>query len=495
MLTWHRRGARAVVTRALAACAALALCSGLAVNGSALGARPVAAASRPNIILITTDDQSVTDMSVMAHVQARLAGRGTTFAHAYSPYPLCCPARATILTGQYAHNNHVFGNQPPYGGFQAFDDSNTLPLWLQSVGYNTAIIGKYLNGYPAAGAPDYVPPGWDTWRVPTQGIYNYRHWTLNENGRQVAYTGQYETNFIGQEASQLVSTLAASTKPYFLWAGFLAPHVGRPHEAGDPTGGFLTPNVAPRYRGTLSGVRLPAKLSIDEADVSDKPAFVRNSPILSRSGLRQVNEQRLESLLSVDDAVNGLLNAVLATGERSKTIIIFTSDNGYLIGEHRRIGKDIGYEEATRVPFIVAGPGFDTGQTRDQKVSLTDIAPTVADEAHATPGLRQDGVSLTKIAADPTTTDHRAILLEGGPTRAEPNRWYSGIHTNRYDYVDYRSTGEKEFYDLKKDPEQLHNLAVLAPGSAEEHKLARALTTLKSCAGPVCREGVAALAR
>lgn len=490
----HIRGVRIALSRVLIGCVALALALTAAPGATSANAQHPKLVTRPNIILITTDDQSLTDLSRMQHVVARLGSRGTTFTHAYSPYPLCCPARATILTGQYAHNHHVLGNAPPYGGFTAFDDSNTLPLWLQSGGYSTAILGKYLNGYPTPGAARYIPPGWNTWRVPVDGIYDYRSWTLNQDRRLVPYAGQYETDFVGNEASRLVQQYAPMQRPYFLWAGFLAPHIGRPHEADDPLG-LRTPAVSSRYRDTLAGLPLPAKASINEADVTDKPLFVQRTPIHPRVALRELNQQRLESLLSVDDAVNHLLDTVKATGELGNTVVMFTSDNGFLVGEHRRFGKDIGYEEATRVPMIVAGPGFDTGQTRDQKVSLADIAPTVAAEAHVAPGLVQDGVPLTTIAADPQAADKRTILLEGGPNRREPRRWYTGIHTNRYVYVEYSTTHEKELYDLTTDPQQLDNLAVLSPGGPVEHKLARALATLRTCAGPVCREGVNALAR
>jgi N-acetylglucosamine-6-sulfatase len=489
----RRARLRAAMVRVLAACAVTALCAAAATTGTAAAPRGHLAAPRPNVIMILTDDQSLTDMSVMRHVRARLGQRGTTFTHAYSPYPLCCPARATLLTGQYAHNHHVFGNLPPYGGFQAFDDTDTLPLWLQRGGYSTAMLGKYLNGYPTPGEETYEPPGWNTWRVPVSGIYDYRRWTLNVNGTLVPHSGTYETDFVAAEASGLVKAYAAKKRPYFLWAGFLAPHWGRPWDLGDPR--LPTAHPSPRYAGTLANVRLPAKKSINEVDVSDKPQYIQDSPMKPWYALRQVNEQRLESLLSVDDAVNSIMNAVKASGEADNTLVIFTSDNGYLIGEHRRVGKDIGYEEATRVPLVIAGPGFETGQTRDQKVTLADIAPTIAQEAGVKPGLVEDGKPLTRIAADPRTPDTRTVLLEGGPTKADPTRWYTGIHTNRFVYVEYRTSGERELYDLKRDPEQLRNLAVRTPGTAEEAKLARALSTLRTCAGRVCRESVDELAR
>jgi arylsulfatase A-like enzyme len=482
------------LARALAVCVLTALAAaGVTTGTPATGRAAGRVGARPNVIMILTDDQSLTDMSVMRHVRARLGQRGTTFTHAYSPYPLCCPARATLLTGQYAHNHHVFGNLPPFGGFQAFDDTNTLPIWLHGAGYSTAMLGKYLNGYPTRGEETYEPPGWNSWRVPVAGIYNYRRWTLNVDGALVPYAGTYETDFVGREASGLVRTYAAKRRPYFLWAGFLAPHWGRPRDLGDPR--LPTAHPSPRYRGSLANVRLPAKASIDEADISDKPQFIQDSPIKPRYALRQVNQQRLESLLSVDDAVNSIMNAVKDSGEIDNTVVIFTSDNGYLIGEHRRVGKDIGYEEATRVPLVIAGPGFDTGQRRDQKVSLADIAPTIAAAAGVTPRLLEDGKPLNRIAADPRAPDTRTVLLEGGPTKADPTRWYTGIHTNRFVYVEYRTSGETELYDLRRDPEQLRNLAGRSPGSAEQAKLARALARLRTCAGTVCRQSVAQLAR
>jgi N-acetylglucosamine-6-sulfatase len=488
----RHRELRSVMRKGLAATVVSLLGAAGVSMGTAANSGTVSSAARPNIIMVLTDDQTLTDMTVMRQVRARLGKRGTTFTHAYSPYPLCCPARATLLTGQYAHNHHVYGNLPPYGGFQAFDDTNTLPLWLQGGGYSTAMLGKYLNGYPTRREETYEPPGWNTWRVPVSGIYDYRSWTLNVNGALRQYSGTYETDFVGQEATALVRSYAAKKQPYFLWAGFLAPHWGTPWDPGDPL--LVTPHPAPRYRGTLWNVRLPDKQSINEANVSDKPQFVRDRPLRHLHVMRQLNEQRLESLLSVDDAVGSILNAVKASGELDNTIIIFTSDNGYLVGEHRLDGKDIGYEEATRVPLVIAGPGFDTGQTRDQKVTLADIAPTIAAEAGVKPGLVEDGKPLTRIAADPRTPDTRPVLLEGGPTKRDPTRWYTGIHTNRFVYVDYRTTGERELYDLKRDPEQLRNLAVRSPGSAEEVKLARALSTLRTCAGRVCRESVDELA-
>jgi N-acetylglucosamine-6-sulfatase len=456
-------------------------------------------AGGPNIVLITTDDQTVSDMSAMPKVLARLGRRGTTFTNAFSPYPQCCPARASILTGQYAHNHHVMSNHAPWGGFDAFDDSNTLPIWLQHEGYRTALLGKYLNGYPDDDDPLYIPPGWDDWRAPIARIYDYRRYTINDNGVAEEHTKEYETGFVADEAVSVIDSLSGP-RPFFLWAGFLAPHQGPPREPDDPSlifpgSNIGTPAVEARYRDSLSFVPLPDKESINEQDVSDKPAYIRAMPVRPPGALRELNQQRLESLRSVDDAVERILDALDANGELSNTVIVFTSDNGYLIGEHRRLGKIIGYEESVRIPLIVAGPGFDTGSRRKQEVSLVDLAPTIAQVAGADVRLKQDGVSLRSIVRDATAHRSRTMLLQALPKRTHSGkRWYTAIRTDRYVYVRY-DTHELELYDLLTDPLQLDNLAGAPSHRTIQRRLDRALDTLENCAGQTCRESVGELTR
>ena len=236
------------------------------------------AGSPPNVVLIVTDDQTVGDLAAMPQVRERLAATGVTFEEAFSPYPLCCPARATLLTGQYAHNHHVLGNQLPHGGFQRLDDSETLPVWLQRAGYDTIMLGKYLNGFPAPGGESYIPPGWTDWRVPVSGIYNFWNYTLNVNGQMTPYRDRYQTDVWQEHLDDIVTTYSGGDRPFFLWAGFLAPHNGGPAEPDDPSTGLGTPAVAPEYRDTQAGLTLPDKPSINEDDVSDKPAYIRDAP-------------------------------------------------------------------------------------------------------------------------------------------------------------------------------------------------------------------------
>jgi arylsulfatase A-like enzyme len=448
------------------------------------------AAGRPNIVLIMTDDQSLTDLSVMSTVRDRLISRGTTFANAFSPYPLCCPARATILTGQYAQNHHVEANTQPRGGFEAFDDSNTLATWMQQAGYQTAFLGKYLNGYPPDDDPSYVPPGWDEWRAPVEGIYNYRNYTINRNGIPERHRKEYTTDLVAEEAVSIIDDLSGP-QPFFLWAGFLAPHEGGPGEADDPSVRFPhtrigTPAVANHYQDSFAEVRLPDKQSINEADVSDKPAYIQKMNHRPVAALRELNQQRLESLRSVDHAVARIIDALRANGQLSNTVIMFTSDNGFLVGEHRRVGKVIGYEESIRIPLVIAGPGFDTAAKRRQDVSLVDLAPTIAEIGGAAPGLTQDGVALAPIAAGHTVAGARTMLLQAGPVRAgSDQRWYTAIRTDRWVYLRY-FTGEHELYDLLRDPLQLANLAGTRDHRGVERRLAAALTTLQDCAGSQC---------
>lgn len=450
----------------------------------------------PNIILITTDDQNARDMAAMPRT-ARLLGRdGTTFTQAFSPYPQCCPARASILTGQYPHNHGVMSNLPPWGGFPAFDDTDTLPLWLQAAGYRTAMLGKYLNGYPPDDDRLYIPPGWDRWLAPIKNIYNYRRYTLNDNGVARVVTGRYSTSMVRDEAVSLIEQYAGGA-PFFMWAGFLAPHTGPPREPDDPLrrypgSGLKTPAVQGRYRDSLSYLPLPDKPSINEADVRDKPRFVRGrqKPLVP---VRELYQQRLESLRSVDDAVVAMVDALKREGELRDTVLIFTSDNGYLLGEHRQVGKVVGYEESIRVPLIVSGPGFSTGRRTDRLASLVDLAPTIAALAGARPGLVQDGVDLRRVLGRSPDFAQRVILLEALAKRsAAGERWYTGIRSPRHTYLRY-DTGERELYNLDADPFQLENRAG-TPGTRDlERRYERARRVLADCAGAVCRQSLARL--
>jgi N-acetylglucosamine-6-sulfatase len=469
-----------------AAIAALTLSALLAAQRGS-GA-PAQTQRKPNVLVLMTDDQAVESMRVMANVNALLARQGTTFTNNFVSFSLCCPSRSTFLTGQYAHNHTVMGNAPPAGGYDklAPTHANTLPAWLQKAGYTTVHLGKYLNGYGSA-RPTEVPPGWSEWYGSTDpSTYRYYNYTLNENGKLVTYgTGaaNYQTDVYNRKAVELIRRLAPSEKPFFLWVAFLAPHSGGPKDSDDPAN-QATPSPAPRHRNAFANVPLPTPPSLNEADVSDKPAAIRNRKLITTArlnGIRENYQQRLESMLAVDEAVRDILAALNATGELDRTLIVFTSDNGFFHGEHRiPAGKVLVYEPSVRVPLILRGPGIPRGVERTNPAVNADLARTILDAAGGVPGRRLDGVSLLPFARDPHKRSGRDILLE--------TTTYSAIHTPRYVFVQH-STGEQELYDLAVDPFQLTSLHADARYKTLKDALALRLTRLRICAGDTCRAG------
>jgi N-acetylglucosamine-6-sulfatase len=447
--------------------------------------------ARPNVLLLLTDDEAAGDMRVMSKTAKSLGRSGTQFTRAFSSYPLCCPARATILSGQEAHNHHVMGNEPPWGGVGKFNDKETLPVWLQRAGYQTATLGKYLHGFPELTGATYVPPGWDEWHVPAYDIYDYYNYTLSENGKLKRYSGIYQTDFVRDQAKSLVKDLAANQKPFFLWVNFLAPHVGLPVEPDDPRAIYGnrtvdTPAVSDKYRDAMLGTQVPRTPALNERNVSDKGQFIRDLKGRNPLALDEVYQQRLESLLSVDDAVKSILDELKRTGEYDNTVIVFASDNGYALGQHRWVSKILGYEESIRVPLFITGPGIARGVRRNQQVSLADLTATFLDVAHARSTLPPDGISLLPLSNDPAKAARRAMLLEaGGWPDPGLDRLYTGVRTADDRVLLRWFDGFEEVYDLKTDPYQLNGR--INPGEQPwVQKLRDDLARLKDCRGFEC---------
>jgi arylsulfatase A-like enzyme len=435
-----------------------------------------------------TDDQTVESLRVMTNVNSMLARQGTTFDSSFASFPLCCPSRATFLTGQYGHNHTIMGNSAPAGGYDklAPTHGNTLPAWLQQAGYHTVHVGKYLNGYGRTN-PTAVPPGWTEWYGSTDpSTYRFYNYTLNENGRLVTYgTGaaNYQADVYNRKAVELVRRLAPAPKPFFLSVAFLAPHSGGPRDSDDPAN-QATPSPAPRHRNAFTNQPLPTPPSLNEADMSDKPAAMRNRPLIGPgrlNGIRENYQQRLESLLAVDEAVRDILAALEATRELARTYVIFTADNGFFHGEHRvPAGKVLVYEPSVRVPLIVRGPGIPRGAQRTNPVANIDLAPTILEAAAGKAARRLDGRSLLPFARDARKRSGRDILLE------TPS--YSAIRTPRHVFVQH-STGEQELYDLVADPHQLTSLHADTRFAGLKSELAARLARLRTCVGDACRKG------
>jgi N-acetylglucosamine-6-sulfatase len=473
-------------------CAAIAV--GLALAPSAF--------ARPNILVVMTDDQTYASMKYMTQVNQLLGAEGTTFDHYIATFPLCCPSRTTSLTGQYSHNHGVLHNAGPFGGFASFEQSNTLPVWLQNAGYRTIQIGRYLNGYEAAAG---IPPGWSDWQVaPHSRAFNYRNWAVNENGTLRQYPApanpeEYETDFFVRRAVESIESAAPGEQPFYLSLWLTAPHRGAPRDSDDPVG-IGTPSPAPRHRDAFANVPMPRPPSFDEANMRDKPQIVADRPRFTperAAGVEENWRQELETLMAVDEGVGRIVDALQRTGELENTLIVYESDNGFMHGEHRALAeKVLPYEESIHVPLILRGPGVPRGQVDDRLVGNIDLPSTILDAADVAPGRVQDGLSLFDLLADPDAELGRGLLIENG-NGANGVPKYRGIRTDRYLYVEHKTTGEEELYDLAKDPYELKSLDEDSRYDAVRFDLQAKLRRLVGCAGVGChtRPGVRLLLR
>ncbi len=462
--------------------------AGLSSYGQAQGLP----AKGPNVIVVMTDDMRLDDLAYMPNTLRLLADRGATFAQMISPYPLCCPARAELLTGQFSHNNGVQGNAWPRGGYYRLDGSNTLPVWLHANGYETAFMGKYLNQYGDRD-PLEIPPGWDDWNGSVKHIYNYDNLLANENGDLVSYHGIYQTDLFDQSEQQMVRQFAQSDRPFFLWMSYIAPHAEcstRGVPRGLRRGCWHAPEPEVDDRGTFSQLPPLQNPAINEKDMSDKGAFMRRLPRLSphKMALEDADRiARIESLQSVDRAIAHLVATLHRTGEYKNTYIIFTSDNGIQLGEHRWRFKVLGYEPSVRVPLLIAGPGIPAGVVRHQQVSTVDLTATIADMTGTTPGLRQDGESLLPLATGRQAGDRNRVLpLEAGPLNNTSPGWlYRGVRTDRYTLLHWPN-GDVELYDRRHDPYEVASVANEPRYADIQQRLTRLLDRLETCAGTQC---------
>jgi N-acetylglucosamine-6-sulfatase len=456
--------------------------------------RVVQTPDRPNVILILTDDLDA--QLLEEHMEdypnlRELAAEGTTFENAFVTDPLCCPSRATILRGQYAHNHEIVGNTWPRGGSQKFRvlglGESTIATWLQDGGYRTVLVGKYMNGYYGT----RVPVGWDDWYAIAGDYLSTR---LNENGRVNYYDPErhHLDDVLAEKAASYIRRTADDDSPFFMWLGTSAPHAP------------ATP--AARHEGAFPKARLPRTPSFDEKDVSDKPDWVRNNPTLDQKQIAPMEDlyrDRLESMLAVDEMVGRLVNVL------------------------RKSGEWTAYEEDIRVPLIVRGPGVPEGRTLPHLVLNNDLAPTFADLAGAKTPSFVDGRSLEPLlSTEPTPEEEwrRAFLVEAAASEGRgppsplvdegsvkplltgdplPEGWrraaqsgvwsrvnwgrpgFEALRTEEHLYVEY-GTGERELYDLKKDPYQVDNVYENA-GSDLVRRAEGRLATLRGCSGAGCR--------
>jgi arylsulfatase A-like enzyme len=491
------------------------------------------------------------EVQAMPYTLSLIAGRGITFNRYYVPYPLCCPSRTSLLTGRYSHNNNVRGNVPPNGGFTGFKArqayGHNLAPWLQAAGYRTIHIGKFLNGYgdePFDDGKD-VPPGWSSWHsVLTADTHHYFYgYTLNDNGvldGPFGDSGSWETREYGERddfgcpnaalngkpcfyATDKFNALAweeltatSPEQPFYLQMDYTAPHGDFRRPAG--------PEPAPRHYNTFAGAPFPHDRSqgFNEGNVNDKPRFIREAPYLSLQDIhtyRVYYQKALESLRSIDEGVKLIVDTLGGLHRLRNTYIIFTSDNGFFYGEHRLTGgKFLAYEPSTHLPLLIRGPGIKPGTSTGELAANIDIAPTVLELAGATADKSIDGRSLVPYMKDPSLRSRRPILFEsfvetadveanGEPTAQRtvkevrprhrgdgasasivaPPKDYEGIRLGPYKYIEWPD-GEKELYDITKDPDELNNVVRVRNLSPIRAFLHAQLIRLESCVGRRCQE-------
>ena len=478
--------------------------------------------------------------------------RGMTFSRYYVPYPLCCPSRVSMLTGRYAHSHGVKGNVQPNGGYFGFGfraaASHNLATWLQGAGYRTIHVGKFLNGY---GDEPYdngtaVPPGWNAWHsVLKADTHHYFYgYTLNNNGLlegPYGDSGTWEPREYGVRddigcpfaplnglpcfhQTDMLSNIAMAElqgtspeQPFYLQLDYTAPHGDFRRPAG--------PEPTPRHYDWFKGAPYPHDRSegFAEGNVTDKPSFIRGSEYLTLGEIhtyRTYWNKQLESLRDIDDGVKLILDTLGLMQRLRNTYVIFTSDNGFFFGEHRLTGgKFLAYEPSTHLPFLIRGPRIRPGSESGELVANIDVAPTILELAGVEADKSMDGRSMVPFLRDPELRTLRPLLFESfvetsdvnengaiaeprPPARPQagasassgatasilaPPKDYGGIRLGPYKYIAWPN-GEKELYDLEKDPNELNNIVRIPNYFPIRNYLHRELRDLEDCVGGGCRE-------
>ena len=436
------------------------------------------AGRKPNIVFFLTDDMSASLLRRMPHTRRLIFDRGARFTRFHTNISMCCPARATLLTGRYAHNTGIIGNSYPYGfhGFHTtFEKRRTVAVALKrKAGYRTSLLGKYLNEYPQVDSrrefavrPTFVPHGWSDWVVPIRREFIGIDYPLNLNGRIVRKKGA--RNYLGDYLTRRALRQIRHNRDgrgLAIFLNFTGPHTPEPASPREKRKEAL--------RERIAQLRQPRTPDFDEADVSDKPPRMQQLPRLSARQKRiidRVYRRRVLSLKSIDRHVRAVVTSLRRTGQLRNTYLVFSSDNGYHLGAHRLpAGKNTPYLTDTLVPFAIRGPGIAPGTVVDELAGNIDVAPTFADVAGIRLPFRHDGESLLPWAKgrDPGEWRRYYLIQRGIPlAKAEPARLmerragqdveFHGVISNDWQYVTYAS-GADELYDLRADPFQLENL-------------------------------------
>lgn len=430
--------------------------------------------ARPNILIIVTDDQRAGTMAQLPQTQQWLRAHGTRFEQAFVTTPQCCPSRSTIFSGRYAHNHGVKDNHQALN----LDQSATMQAYLDAR-YHTGIFGKYLNSWPLRRKPPYA----DEWATtPRSGVYRGAKYNIDGVVQRVR---QYDTTFLSDLAVNFVTQNTPSNRPWLLYLAPMAPHT-----PFTPQKKYADAPVSPMQVNPAMREDDPA---VDPGGLSDKPQYVQDSGFTFKRG-RKLHDAQARTLMSVDDMIARLHSALKTSGELNNTLVIFTSDNGLLWGEHSRNGKAVPYTPSIKVPFLMSWPdgGYGARQKDSRLIGNVDIAPTVLDAAgiRAPSHPEMDGHSLL----DSTVGRDRMLTEFWDRNTADVPTWASE-RTLNHQYVEYYRPGEtlpffREYYDLASDPYQLHNLLGDTDRSnnptGHVARLSRELRADRTCAGITC---------
>lgn len=448
-----------------------------------------AATAKPNIVFVLTDDLAWNLVHFMPHV-LQLQRLGATLARYTVTDSLCCPSRSSIFTGLFPHDTGVFRNTGKDGGYHVFNahglESKTFAVALQALGYRTSMMGKYLNGYePASG---HIPPGWTDWHVAGNGYPEFNY-DLNENGTVVHYGGRknpknYLTDVLAARATAFINQAADAHQPFFMEVATFAPHAP------------YTP--APRDAQRFPGLRAPRVSSFNQNNVNP-PSWLGNRPPLTAQQIASIDtgfRKRAQAVQAVDNLIGQVEATLAARGLTGDTYIVFSSDNGYHMGQHRLLpGKMTAFDSDIRVPLIVAGPGVTGGRSIDQLAENIDLNPTFVELAGGTPGGDVEGHSLAPLLLHPAAPVWRTAALvehhgpdtvvsdpdyENGKLGGNPVT-YEAIRLSNAVYVEYVD-GEREYYRIDKDPDERVNIYGSLDG-AERAQLHALVAAIAGCHG------------
>ena len=479
---------------------------------------PAEPSRQPNVIVVTTDDQTVGQFRrrFMPHTFRALVDRGTRFTDSIVTTPLCCPSRASLLTGQYGHNNGILNNNPGYGDL--IDKESTLPSWLQHAGYRTAHVGKFLNRFKETLAdPAETPPGWDRW-ITLLRSKEYYSYNLAIDGR-IEHFGvrdeHYLTRVLNDAAADTIRRLGRARGPFYLQLDQFAPHSGSDGgiERGERCARLAVPD--PRDDRRWADQKLPRPPSFNRAQTAAGEGISEDGRF-SAKGIALLGRSyrcALESLAAVDRGMARIDRVLRQTGQAKNTVIVFTSDNGELRGEHRVLNKLLPYEEALRVPLAMRIPsryldGRDPVSRVGKPVANIDLAPTILELAGARPCVGGgecrtiDGRPLVGLVSGDNRgfPTHRALGVEfDGGARIYKVRpcAYHGVRVRGEVYVRYpsvsdpddggcKASGAAQHFDLRSDPDQINDLEPSPRGAAvaaRQSELARLAARLQDCAG------------